>query len=218
MGKKDEFLSGIAKDEKFIPIITLVVYCGTEHGWDGARCLYDLLDIDDEIKAYVTNYKLNLYDCHEHDTFDEYRTGLRQLFEVIRYGNDKEQLQRVMEENKKAYSSLDSDTREMLEVMANVKLSEEHNTMADKEGLCNMIKAFEDMRLEGKMEGKMEGKIEGKMEQMIQLVCKKLRKNKTAEVIAEELEEEVEQIRKIIEAQKRAGSYDAEQICKIMIG
>lgn len=136
MGKKDEFLSGIAKDEKFIPIITLVVYCGTEHGWD-------------------------------------------------------------------------SDTREMLEVMANVKLSEEHNTMADREGQCNMLKAFEDMRLEGK--------IEGKMEQMIQLVCKKLRKNKTAEVIAEELEEEVEQIRKIIEAQKRAGSYDAEQICKIMI-
>ena len=54
------------------------------------------------------------------------------------------------------------------------------------------------------------------MEQLIQLVCKKLRRNKTAEVIAEELEEELTQIKKIIEAQKRAGSYDAEQICKMM--
>lgn len=69
-----------------------------------------------------------------------------------------------------------------------------------------MIKAFEDYKLEGKME------------QLIQLVCKKLRKNKPAEVIAEELEEELTQIKKIIEAQKQVGSYDAEQICKLMMG
>lgn len=88
MGKKDlktgtdAFLSGMTKEEKFTPIITLVVYCGTERGWGGAKCLHDLLDIDDEMKEFVSNYKLNLYDCHEHDTFDEYHTGLRQLFEV----------------------------------------------------------------------------------------------------------------------------------------
>lgn len=58
-GDQDSFLSGISKGEKFIPVITLVVYCGTEHPWDGARCLYDLLDIDDEMKEYVTNYRIN---------------------------------------------------------------------------------------------------------------------------------------------------------------
>ena len=130
-------------------IITLVVYCGTEHGWDGAKCLYDLLEIDDEMKKYVTNYKLNLYDCHEHDTFDEYHTGLRQLFEMIRYGGDKEQLQKIMEENREEYSNLDSDTREMLEVMANVKFPEGHKSMEGEERY-SMLKAFEDMRLEGK--------------------------------------------------------------------
>ena len=73
----DVFFSGMTKEEKFIPVITLVVYCGIDHPWDGARCLYDLLDIDDEMKAFISNYRLNLYDCHEHDTFDEYHTGLR---------------------------------------------------------------------------------------------------------------------------------------------
>lgn len=204
----DEFLSGISKDEKFTPIITLVVYCGTEHGWDGARCLHELLDIDDEVKEYVTNYKLNLYDCHEHDTFDEYHTGLRQLFEVIRYNKDKEQLKRIMEEKRETYSNLDSDTEEMLKVMAGVDLSKEHEITENRKGRYNMIKAFEDYKLEGKEEGK--------IEYLIQLVCKKLRKNKTAEVIAEELEEELAQIRKIIEAQKRAGNYDEKQIYKMM--
>ena len=142
------------------PIITLVVYCGTEHGWDGARCLYDLLDIDDEMKQYVTNYRLNLYDCHEHDTFEEYHTGLRQLFEVIRYNKDKEQLKKVIEENKEAYSNIDSGTREIIDVMTGVRISEENKTTENGKERYNMIKAFEDMRLEGKIEGKIESIME----------------------------------------------------------
>ena len=156
----DEFISKMKKGEKFTPIITLVVYCGTEHGWDGARCLYDLLDIDDEMKEFVTNYKLNLYDCHEHDTFDEYHTGLRQLFEVIRYGRDKEQLQRIVEEHRETYLNMDSGTRELLEVMAGVKFSEEHKTTGDRKERYDMLKAFEDMRLEGKIEGRIESIME----------------------------------------------------------
>ena len=156
----DSYMSKMNKDEKFTPIITLVVYCGTEHPWDGARCLHDLLDIDDEMKEFVTNYKLNLYDCHEHDTFEEYHTGLRQLFEVIRYNKDRNQLQRIMEENREAYINIDVDTREMFEVMAGVKLSEEYNTIENGKERYNMIKAFEDMRLEGKIEGKIEDILE----------------------------------------------------------
>ena len=165
----DEFMSKMKKDEKFTPIITLAVYCGTEHPWDGARCLYDLLDIDDEMKEFVTNYKLNLYDCHEHDTFDEYHTGLRQLFEVTRYCKDKEQLKRVIEENREAYSNLDSDTIEMIKVATNVDFSEEHKTMENGEERYNMCKAIEDMIADGKMEGKMEGKIEDILELLEEL-------------------------------------------------
>ena len=156
----DAFISKMNKDEKFTPIITLVVYCGTEHGWDGARCLYDLLDIDEEMKEFVTNYKLNLYDCHEHDTFDEYHTGLRQLFEVTRYCQDKEQLKRVIEENREVYSNLDGETRELIEVTTGVKFTEEQKTMENGEERYNMCKAFEDYRMEGKIEGKIESIME----------------------------------------------------------
>ena len=83
---------------------------------------------------------------------------------MIRYGRDKEQLQKIMEENREAYINMDSDTRELLDVMANVKFSEEHNTMENGKVRYNMLKAFEDMRLDGKEEGKIEGKIESIME------------------------------------------------------
>lgn len=200
----DEFFSGMKKDEKFVPVVTLVVYCGADHSWDGARCLYDLLDIDDEMKAFVTNYRLNLYDCHEHDTFDEYHTGLRQLFETVRYGKDKKQLKRVMEENKEAYNNIDRDTRELLEVVANIKISEEYKVMKGKEERFKMCKAFEDYKLEGKQE------------YLVQAVCKKLMKNKSAELIADELEEELSEVEKVIAAQQKVGSYNVELICEAL--
>ena len=107
------------------------------------------MDIDDELKEYVTNYRLNLYDCQEHDTFHEYRTGLRQVFETVRYAGDKEKLKKIMEENREIYSKIDSDTKDMLEVVANVRIPEKFKIMEDGEERYNMCKAFEDMRLEG---------------------------------------------------------------------
>ena len=99
-------------------------FCGIEYPWEGAKCLYDLLEIGDEMKDFVTNYKLNLYDCHEHDTFDEYHTGLRQLFEVVRYSQDKEKLKEIVEKNREAYSRIDSETRDLLEVVAKVRIKD----------------------------------------------------------------------------------------------
>lgn len=150
---RDEFLSGIKREERFAPIITLVVYFGTDGIWDGARCLYDLLDIDEELKEYVSNYRLNLYDCHEHDTFEEYKTGLRQVFETVRYAGDKEKLKEIMETNQEAYSRIDGDTRNILEVVANVKIPEKYKVMEAGKERYDMCKAFEDMRFEGYEKG-----------------------------------------------------------------
>lgn len=186
-GSKDEFLSGMKPDEKFTPVITLVVYYGEKDSWDGARCLHDLLDIDDKLKQYVTNYRLNLYNCHEHDSFDEYHTELRQVFETIRYAVDKKKLQEIVEKNKEAYSRIDSDTRELLEVVANVSIPEECKVLENGEERFDMCKAFEDMRLEG-------------MElHAVELIRKKLEKGKNIEVIAEELEETIDKIRELIQ-------------------
>ena len=160
------------RDEKFLPIVTLVVYCGTEHPWDGARCLHELLDIDEELKPFVPNYRLNLYDCHEHDTFHEFHSGLRQLFEVVRYGKDKEKLREIMEENREAYSRMDSDTRQLLEVVAKVRVKEEYTVMENGERKYDLCKAFVDMKLEGVEEGRREGM----QYQLVRTVCIKLRK------------------------------------------
>lgn len=212
----DEFLSGMAKDEKFMPVITLVVYCGMDHPWNGARSLYDLLEVDEEMKEFVSDYKLNLYDCHEHDTFDEYKTGLRRLFEVVRYGGNKDELGKLLWENWEAYSRLDSDTWELIEVVAKVRLGEEYEVMENGERRYDMCKAFMDMKLEGVEEGIEQGIEQGKIMRLIEIICIKLRKNKTAAAIANELEEELLTINNIIRIQHEVGSYDVRQIYEAM--
>ena len=68
---------------KFIPVITLILYLGKEEAWDGARTLYDLLKIDEELKTFVNNYKINLFDYHEEKDFSKFRTDNRFLFELL---------------------------------------------------------------------------------------------------------------------------------------
>ena len=76
-----EYLSRMKKEQKFVPIITLVLYMGTDQPWDGARSLHELLEIDERLKPFVNDYKLNLYDYHEHQDFSVFKTENRILFE-----------------------------------------------------------------------------------------------------------------------------------------
>ena len=124
---------------------------------------------------------------------------------MVRYGRDKEQMKRIIEENREAYNNIDSRTREVLEVVAKVKIPEECKVVKNGETRFEMCKAFEDYQLKKKLEGM--------QERLIQMVCKKLMKNKPAMTIADELEEDLSEVERIIEAQKRVGSYDAAQIC-----
>lgn len=58
--KGKEFISGFSKTDKFIPVITLVIYFGADI-WDGPRTLHEMFDIQNrDILEYVSDYKLNL--------------------------------------------------------------------------------------------------------------------------------------------------------------
>ena len=70
----DEYPSGMKKGQKFIPIITLVLYMGRDKLWDGARSLYEVLELDDDMKPFVNDFKLNLFDYHDYRNFEMFKT------------------------------------------------------------------------------------------------------------------------------------------------
>ena len=62
--EEDEYLSGVKKADRFAPVITLVVYYG-EKPWDGAVSLHGMLNIPEEMKAFVNDYKILLVEARE---------------------------------------------------------------------------------------------------------------------------------------------------------
>ena len=63
---EDEFLSKMKKTDKFVPVITVVVYYG-EKPWDGAESLQEMLNIPEEMKQFVNDYKMLLVEAREND-------------------------------------------------------------------------------------------------------------------------------------------------------
>ena len=59
---EDEYLSGMKKTDKFIPVITIVIYYG-EKPWDGAVSLHGMLNIPKAMETFVNDYKIHLVEA-----------------------------------------------------------------------------------------------------------------------------------------------------------
>ena len=203
----DEFISGMRKEEKFTPVITVVVYYGREKPWDGAKTLYDLLDVEgneEKILPFISNYRLNVFDYHEYDDFSQFHSELQSFFEFLRYSGDKEKLKEKLRENRENYGSLSAEAKALLVHLTNIK---EIPNVGDNElekGEFDMCKAFEDMKEEGRTEGKIEGKIEGRAEEIVEMGYEfGLSENEIMERLQNKLDISVEEAEKYLGMFKR---------------
>ena len=63
---EEEYLSKMKKDDRLIPVITVVVYYG-EKPWDGAVSLHGMLHISEEMKPFVNDYRMHLVEARKND-------------------------------------------------------------------------------------------------------------------------------------------------------
>ena len=93
------------------PIITLVLYYG-ESLWDGPTCLSDMMiSMPDNIKAYFSDYKLNLVQILDSDKYTFYNEDVRDVFNIIRniYNDDFDSIYREYESR-----NVDIDVMELI--------------------------------------------------------------------------------------------------------
>jgi len=122
----EEFLSGLRKGDKLIPIITAVVYFG-DTPWDGPRSLHDMLDFkNDAIKSYVPDYKLNLISPAdmEDEEFGKFSTDLGFAMEVIKHQSS--DADEVIERTN--HRKIDRDTALFLNTAVKLNLEYEERT------------------------------------------------------------------------------------------
>ena len=194
----DEFLSGFTKEDKLIPVITITVYLGTKE-WDGPRKLSDMFgDVDEELRPFIPDYRINLLAPREITDFTGFRTSIRQLFEVLKNAYDKEKMQEVLQNDEK-FSRVDRETVEAINLFAGTDID-----IDEKEEVIDMCKAWEEQknegrelgREEGRELGREEGREEGRIRQAKVTALKLQKKGHSIEDIAECVDFDEETVKK----------------------
>lgn len=162
MERKDlaggEFLSQFSKEDRLLPVITLVLYCG-EAPWDGAGRLHELLELEhipEGMKECVADYPIHILDiCHTPDErLREFPSDICFMLLCIKYAKDKEAFSRLKE--LAGFAIVSEDTYETIaEYLGEPELLE-NREQAEKGGkdMCEAIRALvEDGRNEGLRQG-----------------------------------------------------------------
>ena len=135
-----EFLSGVLKSDKIKPIITVVVYLGAKK-WDAPRSLCDMLDIDEDNKKYMQDYKLNLIIPEEIEDFSSFRTELGSVLKFIKYSEDANEMSKLLK-NDTVFHNMDHTAARLIGEVCGVNIQKEY----EKDGEIDMCKAWEDMK------------------------------------------------------------------------
>lgn len=156
-----ELISGFAKTDRLIPVVTLVVYFGDEE-WDGPRTLHDMFDVSDEnLLEHVSDYKLNIIVPAEIEDLNKFSTDFKYVMEFLQNTKDDDKLYEIMEEYIKEYGDIEPETVMLLNQVANLGLE-----INEKEGKVNMCKAWND-RIEKNVQAERE-----KFEEEKKVMCK----------------------------------------------
>lgn len=155
---RKEFLSGIHKEDKLLPVISFVLLFQDEE-WDGPISVHEMLCTDDPaILRYVQDYKLNLIVPAEltEEALKKFHSSLREVLSFIKYSKDKEQMNRLIEENSARFSRMEKEAVAVINLFTgtNIEIKEE-------EEVIDMCKAWEDMGEEKWAEGIKVGRAEG---------------------------------------------------------
>ncbi|MBQ6807146.1 MAG: Rpn family recombination-promoting nuclease/putative transposase [Lachnospiraceae bacterium] len=179
-----EYLSGFCKEDKVIPVITIVLYFGEEK-WDGATDLYELMDLQNyppevqkQLKKFVNNYHINLIDIRHMENPNIFRTDLRQVFNFIKRDANKKELQEYMTQHRAEYEALTSETFEVIEKLSNIDFSGFHKESTQTGGNYSMCRAMEEMLEDAREEARqemcraMEEMLEDAREEVRQEMCR----------------------------------------------
>ena len=162
-----EFLSGLLREDRLAPVITICLYYGTGE-WEGPRELYDLLDIPEEyedLKPFMSNYKVNLVQASDVDP-ENFRTDLKLIFRLLSMASDGKEMKRYIRERSEEFSHISYETydclRELLHVDKWWKINEDTNSGKGEVNMCKALEEIAEMaRQEGVELGKKAGEKEG---------------------------------------------------------
>ena len=150
-----EFLSGFRKEDKLMPVITLVVYFG-EESWDGPQSIREMLNTKDEvILSYVQDYKLNLIvpATIRDEEVDKFHTDLGAILQFIKHQSQEDN---SWMQDYKRFEQVEREAVDVINKLTGTKINYE-----ESEEVVNMCRAWDNSMTKAREEGHSAGLKEG---------------------------------------------------------
>ena len=201
----------LEKKETVVPVVTMVLYFGTETRWNKPTNIKALMDIPRWLDPYVTDYKINVFEIAwlSEKELDQFQSDFRI---IARFFVEKRKNPNYIPEDPMEIEHVD----EFLKLMAVLTGDNRYVDILRFEGkeivsMCDVAARLENIGLQ---KGRAAGLAEGDLRRLIKQTCKKMQTLLSAEEIADDLaEDDVALIQKIMDAAKEfAPEYDIDAI------
>ena len=147
--------------KKKYPVITLVLYMGYDRNWKYSNSLLDLLEVDDNLKPYVNDYKINVFEIAflDREKIELFKSDFRMLADYLyqmrttnSYKGDESNIKHV------------DEILMLMSAMSGFKNVENIIKVAHERKVCNMKGFFELAEEKGLERGLELGRTEGREE------------------------------------------------------
>ena len=196
-GTSEEYLSGMKKEDRLSPVITLVINFGGKK-WDAPLSLREMYgEQPEKVLPFIQDYRVFMIDPMEMGDNDlqKLNSSLREVLAYIKYQRDKARMEKLLNEDSK-FSCLETNAALVINAMTNAGIAIDPN----KE-VVNMCEAIRQMVDEGIMLGEERGEERGEKQRTLAIARRMLEKNYSKEQIVDITmltKQEVEELSKTI--------------------
>ena len=158
-GTSEEYLSGMRKEDRLSPVITLVINFGGKK-WDAPLSLREMYgEQPEKVLPFIQDYRVFMIDPMEMSDNDlqKLNSSLREVLAYIKYQRDKARMEKLLNEDSK-FSCLETNAALVINAMTNAGIAIDPN----KE-VVNMCEAIRQMVDEGISMGQKQGSLNEKM-------------------------------------------------------
>ena len=141
-----EFLSGLKKTDKIMPVITLTVYFGFDK-WDAPKSLNEMFtDTNDAYKPFIQDYKIFVIEPQMPDEdLNKLDTNLRDIMKFIKYSRNKEAWKQFLVDER--FRNFNTLAAKLLKTMTNINIKLDETK--ENTDMCQaMQEIIEDVRKE----------------------------------------------------------------------
>ena len=158
--EEDEYLSKMKSTDKFVPVITVVVYYG-DKPWNGATTLHQMLNIPEEMKNCVNDYKIPLIEARKNNLV-LHNANNRDLFNLLEIILDKSIPKNEAKKKAIQYSEEHKTDKSVVMTIAGATNSRiDYN--AFEKGEVSMCTLFDEIAKESEARGEAPGEARGEV-------------------------------------------------------